>query len=211
MMPSPLTNNHNHHRRRCRSVIAVSLLLSWTYCCEFSTAFTPIYSLTSIHTSSSTSAAAPTDFSCATNLSNHHHLISIKSTTTATHLQLFKKKHSPLEDEPWKKDDSYWDQLQAASKDPEQFEKFIEDTMAKKKNPSSASSSSSSSLASAYASAKQEEKPKKKGAYVPIEEWDASRSKKENMSSEERLQWECQQGGNRYRQNEILMHNLKSF
>ena len=211
-MPSPL--NRNHHRRRCRSVIVVSLLLSWT--CEFSMAFTPIhYSLTSSHTSLSTSAAAPTDSSCTTsttNLSSHHyHLTNIKSTTKATtHLQLYKKKHSPLEDEPWKKDDSYWDQLQAASKDPEQFEKFIEDTMAKKKNPSS-SSSSSSSLASAYASAKQEEKPKKKGAYVPIEEWDASRSNKENMSSEERLQWECQQGGNKYRQNEILMHNLKSF
>ena len=209
MMTSPL------NRRRRRAAIVISSLLTTCCCSEFSTAFTPINS-----SSLSTAAdVAPTDFSCATtsNLSNHHrHLTSNRSATTTTHLHLFKKKNSPLEDEPWKKDDSYWDQLQAASKDPEQFEKFIEETMAKKKkksnsSSSSSSSTSSSSLAAAYSTNNQEETttPKKKSAYVPIEEWDATN--KDNMSKEERLQWECQQSGNRYRQNEILMHNLKSF
>jgi len=86
--------------------------------------------------------------------------------------------------------------------------------MAKKNKVSSSTTSPSpSSLSSAYESAKQqeEEKPKqKKGAYVPIEQWDATRSK-DDMTKEERLQWECQRGGNRVRQNEILMHNLKGF
>jgi len=84
--------------------------------------------------------------------------------------------------------------------------------MAKKNKVSSSTTSSSASLSSAYESAKQEEeKPKKKkGAYVPIEQWDATRSK-DDMTKEERLQWECQRGGNGFRQNEILMHNLKGF
>ena len=206
-MTSPPLN-----RRRRRAAIVISSLLSWTCCCsEFSTAFTP-----PINSSLSTAAnVAPTYFSCTTTstLSNHHYLTKVRP-TAATHLHLFKKKNSPLEDEPWKKDDSYWDQLQAASKDPEQFEKFIEETMAKKKKSNSSSSSStSSSLAAAYSTEKQQETettPKKKKAYVPIEEWDAT-NKDNNMSKEERLQWECQQSGNRYRQNEILMHNLKSF
>lgn len=51
----------------------------------------------------------------------------------------------------------------------------------------------------------------KKGKYVPIEEWDAQRKNGENMSKEERLQWECQRSGNQFRQNEILRQNLKSF
>jgi len=87
--------------------------------------------------------------------------------------------------------------------------------MAKKNKVSSSSTSPSpSSLSSAYDAAKkqeEEEKPKqKKGAYIPIEQWDATRSK-DDMTKEERLQWECQRGGNRVRQNEILMHNLKGF
>mmetsp|Transcript_22562 Transcript_22562/g.32223 ORF Transcript_22562/g.32223 Transcript_22562/m.32223 type:complete len:209 (+) Transcript_22562:118-744(+) len=207
MMLSPLD-----HRRRRRAVIVVCSLLSCT--CAISTAFSPStqLSLPSIHTSSSSPTAASTPHS-SINLSNHH---SNSRSTTSTQLHLFnnsssnkekknhKKKNSPLEDEPWKKDDSYWDQLQAASKDPQQFEKFIEDTMVKK-NISSSSSSSSYTPQKA-----EQETPKKKGAYVPIEEWDAQRSK-ENMTSEERLQWECQRGGNQLRQNDILMHNLKSF
>mmetsp|Transcript_10461 Transcript_10461/g.15799 ORF Transcript_10461/g.15799 Transcript_10461/m.15799 type:complete len:204 (-) Transcript_10461:960-1571(-) len=203
MIPPVTTTAHHHHRRRA---VIVCSLLSWT--CALSTAFSPTHHLpSSVHTSSPT-PHSPTP-------SNHHHSTTIKS---STHLHsLFTssktKKNSPLEDEPWKKDDSYWDQLQAASKDPEQFEKFIEETMAKKNKISSSSTSPSTSLSSAYDAAKQEEeeKPKKKkGAYVPIEQWDATRSK-DDMTKEERLQWECQRGGNRVRQNEILMHNLKGF
>ena len=109
-------------------------------------------------------------------------------------------KHSPLEDEPWQDDDSYWDALQVASKDPALFEKFIEDSVARKKGVASNNSSISND----------NDKPKKKGKYVPIEEWDANRNL-DDMSNEERLQWECQRNGNQYRQNEILMNNLKGF
>ena len=69
----------------------------------------------------------------------------------------------------------------------------------------------SSSTTIAQSSTQEEQPKQKKGKYVPIEEWEAQRSKKENMTQEERLQWECQRGGNQLRQNEILMHNLKSF
>lgn len=47
-------------------------------------------------------------------------------------------------------------------------------------------------------------------SYVPIEQWDASR-KKEDMSWEERIQFEGQRDGNKFKQNEILRHNLKGF
>ncbi|KAL7543954.1 hypothetical protein ACHAXR_013367 [Thalassiosira sp. AJA248-18] len=122
-------------------------------------------------------------------------------------------KHSPLEDEPWQKSDSYWDELQTASKDPVAFEKFIEESMARKKlgkefTPSTASAATANGNADATA---ENGTPKKKSKYVPIEEWDESRKNGENMSKEERLQWECQRSGNQFRQNEILLHNLKGF
>jgi hypothetical protein len=47
-------------------------------------------------------------------------------------------------------------------------------------------------------------------AYVPIEQWDANR-KKDDMSWEERIQFEGQRDGNKFKQNEILRHNLKGF
>ena len=145
--------------------------------------------------------------------------ISSNSVRSGRSAVFYLKRPSPLEDEPSKQTDSYWDMLQAASKDPETFEKFIEKSMKKKKISSASSSSyssvvdySSSSKTTAASSTSEEEgenKPKKK--YVPIEEWDANRSKPENMSKEERLQWECQRGGNQFRQNDILLHHLKSF
>ena len=109
-------------------------------------------------------------------------------------------KSSPLEDEPWKKDDSYWDMLQEASKDPVAFEKFIEESTKRKKMGQSLKAAGASEA---------EMKQERKGKYVPIEEWDAKQ--KDDMSAEEKLQWDCQRGGNQLRQNDILMHHLKSF
>ena len=123
-----------------------------------------------------------------------------KRAVTTSLIAFVSPKSSPLEDEPWKKDDSYWDMLQEASKDPATFEKFIEDSTKRK-----GKSAHDMKLDSPEVQAK----PKKKGKYVPIEEWDAQQ--KESMSAEEKLQWECQQGGNRIRQNDILMHHLNSF
>jgi len=132
-----------------------------------------------------------------------------RQTTTQQHMT---PKHSPLEDEPWQKDESYWDMLQAASKDPETFEKFIEESMAKKKvGTATTMSSATANGVNGDSTAGVDDAPKKKGKYVPIEEWDAQRKNGENMSKEERLQWECQRNGNQFRQNEILLHNLKSF
>jgi len=147
-----------------------------------------------------------------------------KITTPTTSLTRchYTPQHSPLEDEPWQDDgDSYWDALQAASKDPETFEKFIEESMARKKQLKGAPATTMASSSSASAAKRNGKNdgaagggedgtaPKKKKKYVPIEEWDAQQ--RENMSAEERLQWECQRGGDRFRQNEILSRNLKSF
>ena len=52
-----------------------------------------------------------------------------KTSTSTTQHNLATPKHSPLEDEPWQNDDSYWDALQVASKDPATFEKFIEESI----------------------------------------------------------------------------------
>lgn len=139
----------------------------------------------------------------------HYATVSIGRDVTAT-THYAAPKHSPLEDEPWQKDDSYWDALQAASKDPETFEKFIEESMANRgKKPSDVVWSSSSLMNGANGNA-DDTAPKKK-KYVPIEEWDAQRQNGEGMSKEERIQWECQRSGNQFKQNEILRQNLKSF
>ena len=108
---------------------------------------------------------------------------------------------SPLEDEPWTRDSSYWDLLQEASKDPATFDKFIEESRTREKLDKP--------RIDMKLDASPGNKPEKKSKYVPIEEWDSQL--KDNMTAEERLQWECQRGGNRIRQNDILQHHLKSF
>jgi len=135
-------------------------------------------------------------------------------TTRASRQYSTPTNHSPLEDQPRQADDSYWDELQEASKDPVAFEKFIEKSMERKrlaKTTSAATTKSSSSTSNGInkSAAMDDTAPKKKSKYVPIEEWDAQNN--ENMSKEERLQWECQRGGNQFQQNEILRHNLKGF
>jgi hypothetical protein len=78
--------------------------------------------------------------------------------------------------------------------------------MAKKKM---ASSSGSNDVAKMKGDESDSANEKRKGKYQPIEEWDAQH--KESVAAEERLQWDCQRNGNRFRQNEILSHHLKSF
>lgn len=46
--------------------------------------------------------------------------------------------------------------------------------------------------------------------YVPIEQWDKERTK-DDMSWEERVQYDGQRFGNRFNQNEILRHYLKTW
>jgi len=137
--------------------------------------------------------------------------VSSSSTRMRIRTQLYVAipKHSPLEDEPWQDDDSYWDALQVASKDPATFEKFIEESIARKKGLASNNNKINGGMNDSISS-DNNNKPKKKGKYVPIEEWDANRNL-DDMTNEERLQWECQRNGNQYRQNEILMNNLKGF
>ena len=127
---------------------------------------------------------------------------------TSQRQQLYQTpKSSPLEDEPWKADgDSYWDMLQEASKDAETFEKFIEESTSRRRGEGIANSPTAKSNGM---NSDNNGAPKKKGKYVPIEQWNEEQT--ENMSREQRLQWDAQRGGDKFRQNEILQRNLKSF
>ena len=49
-----------------------------------------------------------------------------------------------------------------------------------------------------------------KSAYVPIEQWNAEK-KKANLTWEERVQFDGQVHGNKFKQNEILRKNLNYF
>jgi hypothetical protein len=120
--------------------------------------------------------------------------------------------HSPLEDSPWSGEDSYYDRLREASRDPLAFEKFVEESMMEsiKKDDGVKSSTivvSTEGIDDVASSGTTTTKKK----YVPIEEWDAGRRNGENMTREERVQWECQRNGDQFRQNEILRQNLKRF
>ena len=195
------TKQHRRHRRQAVQTSVIIGVLSMSN--NFASAFSPIH-----HYLSPTTAAtfSKPDLICGREV--------IKTINNFNKSPLYaSKQQSPLEDEPWKKDSSFWDSLQAASKDPETFEKFIEESMKRKKMSSSSPSHAKAAVAAANSSSSSQEggedKPKKKSKYVPIEEWNEQRT--ENMSKEERLQWECQRGGNQFRQNEILTQNLKSF
>mmetsp|Transcript_16729 Transcript_16729/g.25448 ORF Transcript_16729/g.25448 Transcript_16729/m.25448 type:complete len:208 (-) Transcript_16729:234-857(-) len=198
------THNNTNQAQPFPSMSRTSSLLMLLACCSYLS-------------SPSTTADA---FTAPTTKPMHTSLSPTSATTKVTTTRHYSTptNHSPLEDEPWQADDSYWDELQVASKDPVAFEKFIEKSMERKKQGkttaaattmSSSSTSNGRNGKAASAVSDDDAAPKKKSKYVPIEEWDAQN--KENMSKEERLQWECQRGGNQFRQNEILMHNLKGF
>ena len=137
--------------------------------------------------------------------------------------QFSKQKHSPSEEDD-NTSASYDDLLREASKSPEAFEIFVENSMM----ISSSNSNSDNNLegknssgnnnidiaSSSEANANRHEIDEDGNdnistKYVSIEEWEAQRKNGENMTAEERLQWECQRNGDQFRQNDILTHNLK--
>jgi len=91
------------------------------------------------------------------------------------------------------KGDYNLEELMMAAKDPVTFEAYVlQKNKPKEKEPEDAP-------------------PKAKGkGYVPIEDWDKNRSK-DDLSWEERVQFEGRRNGDQYKQNEILRHNLKSW
>lgn len=133
--------------------------------------------------------------------------------------QFSKQKHPPEEDDNISA--SYNDLLREASKSPEAFEKFVENSMISsssnnEKNLEGKKSSiniTSSSEANANRHAIDDDGNEEEGdtptKYISIEEWEAQRKNGENMTAEERLQWECQRNGDQFRQNDILTQNLK--
>lgn len=88
-------------------------------------------------------------------------------------------------------DKEYLIQLQEAAKDPKTFEEFIKN---------------------GRLDAKKKKKTPKPGAYQRIEEWDAEQERKRaDMSWEERVQFDGQRFGDKFKQNSILKRNLNGF
>jgi hypothetical protein len=98
------------------------------------------------------------------------------------------------------------DELLRAAQDPELFEQYVLNKH-RKKDENFDETNSSTSLNTNKCTTVDDSK---KNGYVPIEEWDASRSK-DDLSWEERVQYDGQRFGNRFQQNEILRKNLKSW
>jgi hypothetical protein len=135
--------------------------------------------------------------------------------------QFSKHKHYPSEEDD-NTSASYNDLLREASKSPEAFERFVENSMmisSSSSNNEIKKSSNDNIAPSPKANAnihaiddngnEEEEDNNTPTKYIPIEEWE--RNNGENMTAEERLQWECQRNGDQFRQNDILTQNLKQF
>lgn len=127
--------------------------------------------------------------------------------------------------------ESDMEELQRAARDPKAFEAYVlrkskskSKSQQQKKSQEDLSSANAnnnnnanrgavgleSGLTSEEASTSEEEAPPKVIKYVPIEQWDEERSKDaDNMSWEEKVQFEGLKHGNRYRQNQILNHHLR--
>lgn len=90
--------------------------------------------------------------------------------------------------------DAYFERLTQAAADPQSFEQLA---LQKEEEETTAA----------------DDQPKQERNYVPVEEWDAAQKNSTigSMSWEERVQFEGQRHGNRFRQNEILRQNLKGF
>ena len=104
-------------------------------------------------------------------------------------------------------DNDYMKRLQEAARDPVAFEKFV---MAKDKVVHSADNDDDKGTNLQGVDDDNVMKPSKQKGYQRIEEWDAQRTK-DDMSWEERVQFEGRRFGNQYHQNEILRRNLKTF
>ncbi len=100
------------------------------------------------------------------------------------------------------------DELLRAAQDPKLFEEYV----MKKMNKTKVDEDSGTMPGMANDPGRQidEENKVKKGGYVSIEEWDETRSS-DDLSWEEKVQFDGQKFGNRYNQNEILRKNLKSW
>jgi len=118
--------------------------------------------------------------------------------------------------------ESDMEELQRAARDPKAFEAYVLRKSQQKKSQTDLSSAnannnnnSNNTNRSAVGSGLKSESASEEAApkaikYVPIEQWDEERSKNaDNMSWEEKVQFEGLKHGNRYRQNQILNHHLR--
>jgi hypothetical protein len=104
---------------------------------------------------------------------------------------------------PKSKSDVHLEELQRAARDPKTFEAYV----LKKNGAENAEYESEEVPDDDYESPSESPSLPK---YVPIEQWDAER-KKDDLSWEERVQFDGQRSGNRFKQNEILRSNINRF
>jgi len=104
---------------------------------------------------------------------------------------------------------AYFKRITAAASDPAAFERLVSGGDSKKKHavtPLHASASNNSTNG--------EEPSVPKKGYVRVEEWEAEQQKRKlsgDLTWEERVQFEGQRSGDRFKQNEILRHNLNAW
>lgn len=106
-------------------------------------------------------------------------------------------------------DDAYFKRILAVAGDAKSFENAV----LRQPNTVMVQDSSSTTSSNSTSSSEISSPVPKKGGYVRAEDWEAEeRRKAESASSwEERVQFDGQQHGNRFSQNEILRHHLKGF
>jgi len=104
---------------------------------------------------------------------------------------------------------AYFQRVTAAASDPEAFERMVSgDT---KKTPLAAAAAAKTN-GTDDCDHDNNNKPRK--GYVPVEEWEAEQKRKGmagELSWEERVQFDGQRSGDRFKQNEILRHNLHTW
>lgn len=100
------------------------------------------------------------------------------------------------------------DELLRVAQDPKLFEEYV--LQRKNKTKLDEETNSMPGIANDPSRQIDEENNSRKGGYVSIEEWDEKRSS-DDLSWEEKVQFDGQRFGNQYNQNEILRKNLKSW
>lgn len=114
---------------------------------------------------------------------------------------------------------AYFQRVTAAASDPEAFQRLVVSSAGETKKASASAASDrksknnkNGSSSSGSDAADGEKQPRRK--YVPVEEWEAEQQRKGKngeLSWEERVQFEGQRSGDRFKQNEILRHNLHAW
>ena len=122
--------------------------------------------------------------------------------------------------QPGESESAFMKRIQQLASDPKAFERAAlgkgDDIAEGRRTPTSLrySSHSGSNSTDAFSSSSEGAPAARKGGYQRVEDWDREQqeqAKKGATSWEERVQFDGQRHGNRFQQNEILRHHLKTY